>query len=380
MAEVKLTNVKKIYQGGVVAVHDFNLTIADKEFVVFVGPSGCGKSTTLRMIAGLEEISEGTIEIDGEVVNDLQPKDRHISMVFQNYALYPHLTVFENMAFPLRLMRPKMSQDEIYRRVTNAAEILGITPYLTRKPKALSGGQRQRVAIGRAMVKDCKVFLMDEPLSNLDAKLRNQMRAEIILLRKKIETTFVYVTHDQTEAMTLGDRIVIMKDGFIQQVGTPHEVFDKPTNLFVAEFIGAPKMNTFPAVLTKEGDKFYASAFGGKLPVDGDRADILSQNVEVPEGGLNVTLGVRPEHIVLGKEGDPASIHVAIQVNEMMGSELHLHVLTDDGTALVIRVPTIQLSEEERDSMVAGKEFYITFEGKVMQFFDAENGVSLLFK
>ena len=184
MAEVKLTGVKKIYQGGVVAVHDFDLTIADKEFVVFVGPSGCGKSTTLRMIAGLEEISEGTIEIDGEVVNDLQPKDRKISMVFQNYALYPHLTVFENMAFPLRLMRPKLSQDEIYERVTNAAEVLGITDYLTRKPKALSGGQRQRVAIGRAMVKDCKVFLMDEPLSNLDAKLRNQMRAEIILLRK----------------------------------------------------------------------------------------------------------------------------------------------------------------------------------------------------
>ena len=380
MAEVKLTNVKKIYQGGVVAVHDFNLTIKDKEFVVFVGPSGCGKSTTLRMIAGLEEISEGTVEIDGEVVNDLQPKDRHISMVFQNYALYPHLTVFENMAFPLRLMRPKMSQDEIYKRVTNAAEILGITPYLTRKPKALSGGQRQRVAIGRAMVKDCKVFLMDEPLSNLDAKLRNQMRAEIILLRKKIETTFVYVTHDQTEAMTLGDRIVIMKDGFIQQVGTPHEVFDKPVNLFVAEFIGAPKMNTFPAVLTKEDGKYYASAFGGKLPVDGDRVAILDEKVtDIPAEGMNVTLGVRPEHIVLGKEGDPASIHVTIQVNEMMGSELHLHVLTDDGTALVIRVPTIQLTEEERDSMVAGKEFYITFEGKVMQFFNAETGVSLLF-
>ncbi len=378
MAEVKLTNVKKVYQGGVVAVHDFNLTIADKEFVVFVGPSGCGKSTTLRMIAGLEEISEGTVEIDGEVVNDLQPKDRQISMVFQNYALYPHLTVFENMAFPLRLMRPRMSQDEIYARVTNAAEILGITPYLTRKPKALSGGQRQRVAIGRAMVKDCKVFLMDEPLSNLDAKLRNQMRAEIILLRKKIETTFVYVTHDQTEAMTLGDRIVIMKDGFIQQVGTPHEVFDKPVNLFVAEFIGAPKMNTFPAKLTLEGGKYYVSAFGGKLPIAGDRVDLLNQNVVVPEEGLDLTLGVRPEHIVLAKEASEDTIHVTIQVNEMMGSELHLHVLTDDGTQLVVRVPTIQLSEEERDGMVAGAELNITFEGKVMQFFDAETGVSLI--
>ncbi len=378
MAEVKLTNVKKIYQGGVVAVHDFNLDIADKEFVVFVGPSGCGKSTTLRMIAGLESISEGTIEIDGEVVNDLQPKDRHISMVFQNYALYPHLTVFENMAFPLRLVRPKMSQEEIYERVTNAAEILGITPYLTRKPKALSGGQRQRVAIGRAMVKDCKVFLMDEPLSNLDAKLRNQMRAEIILLRKKIQTTFIYVTHDQTEAMTLGDRIVIMKDGFIQQVGTPHEVFDTPANLFVAEFIGAPKMNTFPAMLTLEEGKYYVSAFGGKLAITGDKAKLLKEKVDVPAEGREVILGVRPEHILLAKNGEKGAIHVTIQVNEMMGSELHLHVLTDDNTQLIVRVPTIQLTDEERDSMVAGKELYLHFEGKVMQFFDKDTQVSLI--
>ena len=242
MATVKLTNVVKIYDNNVTAVHDFNLDIADKEFVVFVGPSGCGKSTTLRMIAGLEEISGGTVEIDGEVVNDLQPKDRHIAMVFQNYALYPHMTVYDNMAFPLRIK--KMPEDEIYERVTHAAEILGITDYLMRKPRALSGGQRQRVAIGRAMVRDSKVFLMDEPLSNLDAKLRNQMRAEIILLRKRLDTTFIYVTHDQTEAMTLGDRIVIMKDGYIMQVGSPEEVFDRPGNLFVAEFIGAPKMNT----------------------------------------------------------------------------------------------------------------------------------------
>ncbi len=378
MAEVKLTNVKKIYQGGVVAVHDFNLDIADKEFVVFVGPSGCGKSTTLRMVAGLEEISEGTVEIDGEVVNDLQPKDRHISMVFQNYALYPHLTVFENMAFPLRLIRPKMSQEEIYNRVTNAAEILGITPYLTRKPKALSGGQRQRVAIGRAMVKDCKVFLMDEPLSNLDAKLRNQMRAEIILLRKKIQTTFIYVTHDQTEAMTLGDRIVIMKDGFIQQVGTPHEVFDTPKNLFVAEFIGAPKMNTFKAHLSYEGGKYYASAFGGKLEVTGDKSKLLADNVGEIAEPMEVILGVRPEHIVLAKKAAEDTIHVTIQVNEMMGSELHLHVLTDDGTQLIVRVPTIQLTDKERDSMVAGQELYLTFEGKVMQFFDKDTQVSLI--
>ena len=236
MASVKLTNVKKIYDKHVVAVHDFNLEIKDKEFVVFVGPSGCGKSTTLRMIAGLEEISEGTVEIGGEVVNDLQPKDRNIAMVFQNYALYPHMTVYDNIAFSLRLQ--KMPEDVIYNKVTNAAEILGITDYLMRKPRALSGGQRQRVAIGRAMVRDSKVFLMDEPLSNLGAKLRNQMRAEIILLRQKLDTTFVYVTHDQTEAMTLGDRIVIMKDGYIKHVGTPTEVFEKPANLFVAEFIG----------------------------------------------------------------------------------------------------------------------------------------------
>ena len=376
MASVKLTNVKKIYQGNVVAVHDFNLDIADKEFIVFVGPSGCGKSTTLRMVAGLEEISEGTVEIDGEVVNDLQPKDRHISMVFQNYALYPHLTVFENMAFPLRLLRPKMSQEEIYNRVTNAAEILGITQYLTRKPKALSGGQRQRVAIGRAMVKDCKVFLMDEPLSNLDAKLRNQMRAEIILLRKKIDTTFIYVTHDQTEAMTLGDRIVIMKDGFIMQVGTPTEVFDKPANLFVAEFIGAPKMNTFPAKLVEDKGKYHIEVFNAILPIEGEKAKLLKEKeIKTRE----ITLGVRPEHVSLTKAGSNA-IKTTIQVNEMMGSELHLHVLTDDGTQLIVRVPTIQLSEEERLNMVAGHELYLTFDGKVMHFFDPETESSLIYR
>ena len=281
MANVKLTNVKKVYDGGVVAVNDFNLEIQDKEFIVFVGPSGCGKSTTLRMVAGLEDISGGTVEIDGEVVNDLQPKDRNVAMVFQNYALYPHLTVFENMAFALRLKRPKISNDEIYNRVTEAAEVLGITDLLLRKPRALSGGQRQRVAIGRAMVRDSKVFLMDEPLSNLDAKLRNQMRAEIILLRKKIDTTFIYVTHDQTEAMTLGDRIVIMKGGYIQQVGTPTEVFEMPKNLFVAEFIGAPKMNIFKTKLIYENGKYYVTPLGSKIEVDGEKAIMLaSKNIQ----------------------------------------------------------------------------------------------------
>ena len=373
MANVKLTNVKKVYGKDVVAVQDFNLDIADKEFIVFVGPSGCGKSTTLRMIAGLEDISDGTVEIDGVVVNDLQPRDRNIAMVFQNYALYPHLSVFENMAFSLRLK--KVPQDEVYERVTNAAEILGITEYLTRKPRALSGGQRQRVAIGRAMVRDSKVFLMDEPLSNLDAKLRNQMRAEIILLRQKIDTTFIYVTHDQTEAMTLGDRIVIMKDGFIQQVGTPTEVFDMPDNLFVAEFIGAPKMNTFKTNLICEGGKYYVTPYGAKIEVTGKKAELLR---EKGIGSREIIMGVRPEHVTLSEAGDPAAMSCTIKVNEMMGSELHLHVVEENGDQLIVRIPTVILDDEQRKNMVYGNKLYITFEGKVMHFFDVESGCNLL--
>ena len=374
MATVKLTDVKKIYDNKVVAVHEFNLEIHDKEFVVFVGPSGCGKSTTLRMIAGLEDISEGTVEIDGKVVNDLQPRDRDIAMVFQNYALYPHLTVFENMAFSLRLK--KTPQDEVYKRVTEAAEILGITEYLTRKPRALSGGQRQRVAIGRAMVRDSKVFLMDEPLSNLDAKLRNQMRAEIIMLRKKIDSTFVYVTHDQTEAMTLGDRIVIMKDGFIQQVGTPNEVFEMPDNLFVAEFIGAPKMNIMHTKLVCEGGKYSVVPYGTKLKVDGHKGEKLAEKKVESQ---DILLGVRPEHIVLTSKSNPAAIPCTIQVNEMMGSELHLHVLTDEGgESLIVRVPTIDLTPAQRAAMVSGAKVYITFESKVMHFFNKDTEISLI--
>ena len=373
MATMKLTNVKKIYGKDTVAVQDFNLDVADKEFIVFVGPSGCGKSTTLRMIAGLEEISDGTIEIDGVVVNDLQPRDRDIAMVFQNYALYPHLSVFENMAFPLRLK--KVPQDEVYKRVTEAAEILGITEYLTRKPRALSGGQRQRVAIGRAMVRDSKVFLMDEPLSNLDAKLRNQMRAEIILLRQKIDTTFVYVTHDQTEAMTLGDRIVIMKDGFIQQVGTPTEVFDMPVNLFVAEFIGAPKMNTIKCELVREGDKYFVTPYGAKIEVTGNKANMLREKgVE----SQSIILGVRPEHVTLAEEGDSAAITGTIRVNEMMGSELHLHLVNDNDDKMIVRIPTINLEDEQRQKMVFGSKLHITFEGKVMHFFNVETEMNLL--
>ena len=373
MASVKLTNVKKVYDKKVVAVHDFNLDIKDKEFVVFVGPSGCGKSTTLRMIAGLEEISEGTVEIDGVVVNDLQPKDRDIAMVFQNYALYPHQTVFENMAFSLRLK--KVPNDEVFRRVTEAAKVLGITEYLTRKPRALSGGQRQRVAIGRAMVRDSKVFLMDEPLSNLDAKLRNQMRAEIILLRKKIDTTFIYVTHDQTEAMTLGDRIVIMKDGFIQQVGTPTEVFEHPVNLFVAGFIGAPQMNTFRTELVQENGKYYVTPLGSRIEVDGETGENLAAKAV---DSRSVVLGVRPEHITLSQPG-PHAIPCTIIVNEMMGSELHIHAETEDGAQLVVRVPTLGLRRQERAELVNGAKIHVSFPGEVMHLFDPETERNLIY-
>ncbi len=376
MASVKLTNVKKVYDNNVVAVHDFNLNIKDKEFVVFVGPSGCGKSTTLRMVAGLEEISGGTVEIDGEVVNDLQPKDRNIAMVFQNYALYPHMTVYDNIAFSLRLK--KVPEDVIYAKVTNAAEILGITQYLMRKPRALSGGQRQRVAIGRAMVRDSKVFLMDEPLSNLDAKLRNQMRAEIIQLRQKLNTTFIYVTHDQTEAMTLGDRIVIMKDGYIMQVGSPMEVFEKPHNLFVAEFIGAPKMNVLPTKLVKEGNRYFVTPCGAKIEVTGEKEGLLADK------GIkdrDILLGVRPEHISLAPdEMNGKAIPCTLQVKEMMGSELHLHVNTEDGTHWIVRVPTIDLTQEQRKNMVTDATLYITFEGKAMHFFDPETEQNLIYQ
>ena len=376
MATVKLTNVKKVYDNNVVAVHDFNLDIKDKEFIVFVGPSGCGKSTTLRMIAGLEEISGGTVEIDGEVVNDLQPKDRNIAMVFQNYALYPNLTVFENMAFPLRLKKnPKMSNDEIYERVTKAAEILGITEYLTRKPRALSGGQRQRVAIGRAMVRDSKVFLMDEPLSNLDAKLRNQMRAEIILLRQKIDTTFIYVTHDQTEAMTLGDRIVIMKDGYIQQVDTPQMVFDMPANLFVAGFIGAPQMNFFDAELKKKDGKYYVEVENGRFEVQGEKAKLLAKKYI---GSQKITLGVRPEHMSITHEKREDSLRSRLEVNEMMGSELHLHMVTEHDKKIIVRVPTLTMDDETKKHLSYGSELYVTFESKAMHFFDPETTNNLL--
>jgi len=373
MASVKLTDVKKVYDNKVTAVHDFNLEIKDKEFVVFVGPSGCGKSTTLRMIAGLEDISGGTVEIDGVVVNDLQPKDRDIAMVFQNYALYPHMTVYDNIAFSLRLK--KVPEDEVFERVTNAAQVLGITEYLTRKPRALSGGQRQRVAIGRAMVRNSKVFLMDEPLSNLDAKLRNQMRAEIILLRQKLNTTFIYVTHDQTEAMTLGDRIVIMRDGYIEQVGTPQEVFETPVNLFVAGFIGSPQMNFLRARLLKQSGEYFVDLLDVRIPLNPDQNDVLSRK---GVGSQEIILGVRPEHTTVLFDGRDNAIECTINVNEMMGSELHLHLSSKNSDKIIVRLPTVDLTREQWHQLSYGNRLFITFPAKVMHLFDPESEKSLI--
>ena len=356
----------QITDKGVVAVQEFNLEIKDKEFIVLVGPSGCGKSTTLRMIAGLEEISEGELYIGDRLVNDVAPKDRDIAMVFQNYALYPHMTVYENMAFALKLRHtPK---DEIDRAVKQAAEILDITQYLGRKPKALSGGQRQRVAIGRAIVREPQVMLMDEPLSNLDAKLRNQMRAEIIKLRQKINTTFIYVTHDQTEAMTLGDRIVIMKDGFIQQIGTPQEVFNHPYNLFVAGFIGSPQMNLFDSKLVKVDGK-YAVELGGMTVVlsDEKQEKLAANNVEEQE----IVLGVRPEHITL-----EAGIAGKVDVSELMGSSVHLHVASM-GRDVVMVVSTMNMTGAEVAGLTGGADVQFSFPGHVCHVFNKETGINL---
>ena len=356
---------------GVIAVQEFNLDIKDKEFIVLVGPSGCGKSTTLRMVAGLEEISGGELYIDGKLMNDVEPKNRDIAMVFQSYALYPHMTVYENMAFPLKLR--KTDKAEIDRRVKEAAETLDITQYLDRKPKALSGGQRQRVAIGRAIVREPKVLLMDEPLSNLDAKLRNQMRAEIIKLRQKINTTFIYVTHDQTEAMTLGDRIVIMKDGFIQQIGTPQEVFDHPANLFVSGFIGMPQMNYFNAKLVNEGGKYAVVVENCKVELSDEKQKNLSGHKVAPQA---ITLGVRPSHMVLSK--DPANtLSATIEVSELMGSEVHFHA-NANGKDVVVIVPTMNADGERIDSFHAGDKLNLTFSGNVCHVF-GKDGKNLEF-
>ena len=293
MAGLLLDHIYKVYPSGVQAVTDFTLDIQDKEFIVFVGPSGCGKSTTLRMIAGLEEITDGDLVIDGRKVNLIQPKDRDIAMVFQNYALYPHMTVYDNMAFSLKLR--KFPRAEIDARVKEAARILGLETYLNRKPKALSGGQRQRVALGRAIVREPKVFLLDEPLSNLDAKLRGQMRTEITKLHHRLATTFIYVTHDQVEAMTMGTRIVVMKDGFIQQVDAPQKLYDYPANVFVAGFIGTPRMNFFDAILTGTKSKVYVEFEGQKLELPKVKVDANINLEDYLNTGKLVVFGVRPE-------------------------------------------------------------------------------------
>ena len=364
--EKKKVNLQ-ITAEGVVAVQEFSLDIKDKEFIVLVGPSGCGKSTTLRMVAGLEEISGGELYIGDRLVNDVAPKDRDIAMVFQNYALYPHMTVYDNIAFALKLRHtPK---DEIDRRVKEAAEILDITQYLGRKPKAMSGGQRQRVAIGRAIVREPQVLLMDEPLSNLDAKLRNQMRAEIIKLREKIQTTFIYVTHDQTEAMTLGDRIVIMKDGFIQQVGTPQEVFNHPYNLFVAGFIGTPQMNFFnDAKLLKENGKYAVEVGGMKVVLSEEKQAKLAKNNVQPQ---DVVLGVRPEHITLEN-----GLSGKVDVSEMMGSSVHLHV-SSLGQDVVMVGSTRNMTGAEVAALSNGSAINYTFAGHGCHVFNKETGINL---
>ncbi len=365
MSEVILKNLKKVYDNKVTAVHDVNLAIKDKEFIVLVGPSGCGKSTTLRMVAGLEEISDGELYIDGKLVNDVAPKDRDIAMVFQSYALYPHMTVYENMAFALKLR--KVPKKEIDKKVREVAAILDITQYLDRKPKALSGGQRQRVAIGRAMVRDPKVFLMDEPLSNLDAKLRNQMRAEIIKLRQRIDTTFMYVTHDQTEAMTLGDRIVIMKDGFVNQIGTPQEVFNRPVNLFVAGFIGMPVMNFFDnCKLLCENGIYYAEIRGVRFELSEFQQKALKENGTQP---CDIVAGIRPQHISVG-EGE---LKATIEVSEMMGSEYNIHAKCGEDEVVMV-IPTVGLETDV--SMGATVSF--TTQPELIQLFDKETGNNLI--
>lgn len=322
MANVSLKHIYKVYPNGTKAVNDFNMEIEDKEFIVFVGPSGCGKSTTLRMIAGLEDISAGELKIDGLVVNDMEPKDRDIAMVFQNYALYPHMTVYENIAFGLRLR--KLPKDEIHNKVVEAAEILGITEYLNKKPKEMSGGQRQRVALGRAIVREPKVMLLDEPLSNLDAKLRTQMRAEIAKLHKKLETTFIYVTHDQIEAMTMGTRIVVMKDGYVQQIDTPKNLYNYPANKFVAGFIGTPQMSFFEGTLKKDGESVIIKFDNSDEEIRVPYSKLYKANPSGLDGKTKVYIGLRAEDVSIaekGKESGDAVIKVTVSHKEELGSE-----------------------------------------------------------
>jgi multiple sugar transport system ATP-binding protein len=351
MAKVELKNIYKIYPGNVTAVQDCNLNIEDKEFVVLVGPSGCGKSTTLRMIAGLEEITKGELIIGDKLCNDVAPKDRDIAMVFQNYALYPHMTVYENMAFGLKLR--KMPKDVIDKKVKEAAATLDIEHLLDRKPKALSGGQRQRVALGRAIVREPKVFLMDEPLSNLDAKLRVQMRTEISKLHKRLNTTFIYVTHDQTEAMTMGTRIVVMKDGLVQQVDEPQSIYANPANLFVAGFIGSPQMNFAKSKIVKDGDTYYVSFGTVKLPIPEKYAKVLDQKGYV---GKEVIFGIRPEDIDDSieylRDFGHSKFEANVEVIEHMGSETYLF-LNVDGNNMVARVEPTSKAKLDQNVILA---------------------------
>ena len=369
MASLSLRNIYKIYSGGVTAVTDFNLEIEDKEFIILVGPSGCGKSTTLRMIAGLEEIRKGELYIGDTLSNDVAPKDRDIAMVFQNYALHPHMTVYDNMAFGLKLR--KTPKDEIKRRVEEAARILDIAHLLDRKPKALSGGQRQRVALGRAIVRDPKVFLLDEPLSNLDAKLRAQMRTEISKLHIKLGTTFIYVTHDQTEAMTMGDRIVVMKDGFIQQVDTPQNLYEFPVNEFVAGFMGSPQMNFIDAKVAKSGSD-YTLTFGAcTITVPQKKAEGTDIGNYV---GKEVVFGIRPEDVhdepdFIEKVGG-AHVTCEVEVTELMGAETYLY-LNCEGNAVTARV-------EPTSTAKPGDKCKIAFDLNKMHVFDKETEVTIL--
>ena len=378
MASLSLKHIYKKYPGGVIAVSDFNLEIQDKEFIILVGPSGCGKSTTLRMVAGLEEISSGELFIGDRLVNDVAPKDRDIAMVFQNYALYPHMTVFDNMAFGLKLR--KTSKEEIRRRVEEAARILDIEHLLERKPKALSGGQRQRVALGRAIVREPKVFLLDEPLSNLDAKLRAQMRTELTKLHQKLGTTFIYVTHDQTEAMTMGTRIVVMKDGLIQQCDAPQVLYDKPCNMFVAGFIGSPQMNFINSKVVKEGEDFFVE-FGSedtktragvkykiKLPATKNAKDAL-----VPYVDKEVIMGIRPEHVhneAEYLEKFPEGIVEAnVEVTELMGAETYLY-MNCEGQSINARV-------DPSNTARPGDTIKITLEPTRIHLFDKDTEVTI---
>lgn len=379
MAELVLENICKRYFNGrgkpeTYAVKDFCIRIADKEFIVLVGPSGCGKSTTLQMIAGLEKVSSGEIYLDGQLINETHPKDRDIAMVFQSYALYPHMNVYDNMAFSLKMQKKK--KQEIDKRVRTAAEILGITSYLKRMPNKLSGGERQRVAIGRAIVRNPKVFLMDEPLSNLDAKLRNQMRTEIKRLHKQLDTTFVYVTHDQTEALTLGDRIVVMKDGVIQQIGTPREVFDYPANVFVAGFIGTPPMNLITGNIRMNVEGMYCLELGQhNLPV----SDIIQRKL-LHSGfakSSEVVIGFRPEHTSVYWNRVDNAICSSVEISEMMGSEMQIHVKMKSFD-VVLRVPILSVPKNFREGIPTGTRVYFRISKEYLRLFDVESGDNII--